>query len=163
MKKTALLAISLFLCVFMFNTTMAGDAAADKNDSGIKYYDYEEGLKKAQQDSLHVAVFFKTTWCKYCKVMDSTTMRDPEIVDLMNKYFVAVKVDGDKRKDLRKSYGVKGYPETWFLESNGDKIAPAPGYWPTEDFLLLLKYVGEEIYKDQEFLKWAETQKKTKG
>ena len=155
--------ISVLISIFMASTVLAGDAASTAKDSPIKFYNYEEGLKKAQADSLHVAVFFKTTWCKYCKVMDSTTMKDPEVVDLLNKHFVVIKVDGDKRKDLRKSFGVKGYPETWFLESNGDRIAPAPGYWPAEDFRLLLKYVGEEIYKDQEFLKWAESQKKDKG
>lgn len=163
MKKSALIIISLILTVFMVNIALAGDSDSKGKNSPIKFYDYEEGLKKAEKDSLHVAVFFKTTWCKYCKVMDSTTMKDQRIIDLLNQHFIAVKVDGDKRKDLSRSYGVKGYPETWFLKSNGERIAPAPGYWPADDFNLLLRYIGEDVYQKEEFLKWAEKQKKNKS
>jgi len=161
MKKSALLIIGLTLAVFMANIALAGDTSTKEKVSPFKIYDYEEGLKKAENDSLHVAIFFKTTWCKYCKVMDSTTMKDQRIIDLLNQHFIVVKVDGDKRKDLSRSFGVKGYPETWFLKSNGDRIAPAPGYWPADDFYLLLKYIGEDIYQNEEFLKWAEKQKKS--
>ena len=108
-KVTIGIILALFLAYFV-----QAQAGEKKTDGPIKFYSYEEGLKKAEADSLHVAILFETSWCGWCKKMDKTTLADPDVVKLMNSDFIAIKVDGDRRRDLTKSYGVRGYPQTWF-------------------------------------------------
>jgi thioredoxin-related protein len=161
MRYKALWVIGLILVIGVFTAALAGEPK--KDDGIITYYDYEEGLKKAEKDSMHVAVFFETTWCTWCKKMKKTTMKDKRVVELMKNNFIAVKVDGDKRKELTRSYNVRGYPATWFLKSDATKIAPAPGYWPAEDFYWLLRYIKDDAYEKEQFKAFMERIKKQEG
>lgn len=157
-KVTIGIILMLFLAYFM-----QAQAGENKKGEVIKYYSYEEGLKKAESDSMHVAILFETSWCGWCKKMDKTTLVDPDVVEIMNSDFVAIKVDGDKRRDLTKSFGVRGYPATWFLKSDGTRLAPIQGYWQAEDFYWLLKYISEYAYEKEDFKPWVEKQKKKNG
>lgn len=161
MKHRLLLVLGILLLLGMFVYVQAGDETEKEN--GVTYYKYEEGLKKAKEDSVHVVVFFETTWCGWCKKMDKTTLVDEKVVDQLKNHFVAVKVDGDKRRELTKEYGVRGYPSTWFLKSDGSKIAPIQGYWPAEDFYWLLRYIGENAYEKEQFQPWVKKQQASKG
>ena len=161
MKLRFLLAIGILLLVGIFVFAQAGDN--EEENSGVTYYNYEEGLEKAKADSLHVVVFFETTWCTWCKKMDKTTLVDKEVVGLLKNDFVPVKVDGDKRKKLTREYGVRGYPSTWFLKHDGTKIAPIQGYWPAKDFYWLLRYISEYAYEKEQFKPWVQKQMEKKG
>ena len=54
-------------------------------------------------------------------------------------------------RTLTKAYGVRGFPTYWFLDSEGKRIGPAPGYKPSETFLPLLRYVGGSHYKTMSY------------
>ncbi|HDS01490.1 MAG TPA: hypothetical protein ENO07_05665, partial [candidate division Zixibacteria bacterium] len=78
MKLRLLLAFGIILLAGIFVIAQAGDEKEE--NAGVTYYGYEEGLEKAKQDSLHVVVFFETTWCTWCKKMDQTTLVDDDVV-----------------------------------------------------------------------------------
>lgn len=40
-------------------------------------------------------IFVRTSWCKYCKMQENTTFRDPELVDLLNENFFCLKLDAE--------------------------------------------------------------------
>jgi len=42
-------------------------------------------------------------------------------------------------------------PATYFLKSDGTILTGIPGYKPPESFELVLKYFGEEHYKEKSF------------
>ncbi|HER00658.1 MAG TPA: DUF255 domain-containing protein [candidate division Zixibacteria bacterium] len=161
MKLRLLLAFGIILLAGIFVIAQAGDEKEE--NAGVTYYGYEEGLEKAKQDSLHVVVFFETTWCTWCKKMDQTTLVDDDVVGLLKNNFVPVKVDGDKHRQLTREYGVRGYPSTWFLKYDGSRIAPIQGYWPAKDFYLLLKYISEYAYEKEQFKSWVEKEMNNKG
>jgi thioredoxin-related protein len=161
MKNRFLMALGLILAVGIFILAQADESK--QANKGIVYLKYEEGLKKAMADSLHVAIFFETTWCGWCKKMHKTTLKDPRVIKLLTNDFVPVMVDGDKRRDLAKSYGVRGYPATWFLKPDTTRIAPAPGFWPADDFYWLLRYIKDDAYEKVQFKEYVETNKKKEG
>lgn len=99
--------------------------------------------------------------------MESTNYTDTSIANLVNAMFIPIKINGwsnDKFPtptgelsgvDLSERYQLTGYPAVWFLESDGSKINVLPGYAPPDDFKLLLKFVGENHYKNKNFKDFA--------
>jgi hypothetical protein len=68
-------------------------------------------------------------WCHWCHVMDRESYENPEIAALINRDFVAVKVDRDERPDIDARYQAAhialvgaggGWPLTMFLAPNGE-------------------------------------------
>jgi thioredoxin-related protein len=132
-------------------------ATVDAN--GIQWLSYDEGLAKAKKEGKHLFLDFTAKWCGYCKKMDKTTFIEPEIVALLNRDFVAVKVDGDSDKELdidgfkiteknlsRYEYIVSGFPTFWFLDSEGTKLGAVRGYQPADNLKNTLEYVKEKKY-----------------
>ncbi|MDF1545251.1 MAG: DUF255 domain-containing protein [bacterium] len=140
-----------------------GDAPPKQESSestGIQWMAYDDGLVKAKAEDKHVLIDFTTTWCGWCKKMEASTFVDPQVVQMLNDNFVAVKVDGDSKKELdiegykiserdltRAEYGVTGYPAFWFLKSDGSKIGKLSGYQQTARFLDALAFVHEKKYE----------------
>ncbi|HVA16179.1 MAG TPA: DUF255 domain-containing protein, partial [Candidatus Dormibacteraeota bacterium] len=68
-------------------------------------------------------------WCHACHVMDETTYRDPVVVELINRYFVPIRVDADEQPDVDAFYhraaeaaDVGGIPLTCFARADGSPI-----------------------------------------
>jgi len=135
---------------------------------GINWLKYDEGLKKAAEEGKNIFVEFTAKWCGYCKKMHATTFKDPRIIQMFDKYFVTVSVDGDSRDSLNingwltterllaREYRIQGYPTYWFLNSKGERIAPIGGYQPADFLYDALDYMKDETYKTMSFEKFLE-------
>lgn len=67
-------------------------------------------------------------WCHWCHVMEETTYRDPKVVALLRRHFVAVRVDQDSRPDLSNRYEDYGWPATIIFDANGRELVKFAGY-----------------------------------
>lgn len=67
-------------------------------------------------------------WDKSCYKMDTEIFSDPAVAYLINNLFVPIRVDGDKRPDIRNAYHAQIWPSIFFLMPNGDPII-----WEKED------------------------------
>jgi thioredoxin-like negative regulator of GroEL len=99
--------------------------------------DYEEAMERAYVEFQPVMVTFTATWCGYCRRMDKETFSDPAVVDRLAR-MVNVRVDGDKRPDLARLYGVMGYPATFFLSPDGSRRESVLGFQTARSFLASL-------------------------
>jgi thioredoxin-related protein len=142
-------------------TTAEMKPAAKKAE--VEWLGYDEGLAKAAKEDKPVMINFYTSWCGYCKKMDRSTFKDPKVIDFLEENFVTVRINAESKemvshegeqvslRRLARLYGVRGYPTFWFLDSNGDRIGPAPGFKTAETFLPLLRYVGGSHYKTMSY------------
>ncbi len=130
----------------------------------IRWVRYDEGVERAENEEKPILVNFTTSWCGYCKKMNRTTFKEPEVIKMLNGNFVSIKVDGDSRemldidgykiseRDLTiGEYRVRGYPSYWFLKPDGEKVGNLPGYQQADIFLEVLFFVKEGLYDKMSF------------
>lgn len=86
MKKKLLL-LFFFLCTF-------------SGWSQLKTYTFSEAEKLEQQQSKPIFVFVHTSWCKYCKMMENSTFKNPEVIQLLNNNFYFVSLDAENKTPI---------------------------------------------------------------
>ncbi len=143
-----------------------GDARTEITSSGaraIAWRDFDSGLKEAKAKKKRVVVDVYTDWCGWCKRMERDTYSHPDVRKYVGKAFVAIRLNAESNarasykgteyscRQLAAGFGVRGYPTTLFLESDGTHITTAPGYMGAQDFLSVLRYVGDGHYKTKDF------------
>jgi len=175
MRSSLRLLTSMMAVLIMASGAWAQDQKAAADDAkkvekakaeeaeGIDWLTYEEGMAKAKEHDKPILIDFTASWCGWCKRMDRETFSNAEVVDYMNDNLVPVKVwgDSDKKtshngeimseKALTRLYGVRGFPTFWFLNSQGEKIGPSPGYKQKDQFLPLIQYVAGDHYKSMSY------------
>ena len=135
--------ILIIISIFIFSCTSGKE---------IKWYDFEEGLKKAKQENKLVLLDISAKWCHYCNLMETTTYSNPEIIKIINQYYTPIKVDADLRKEINKKYNQGGLPTTAILTSDG-QILYGNLYLPPEDLKKILLYFINLSKADLENLK----------
>ncbi len=87
----------------------------------------EAAFVRAQSEDKPILLDIGAVWCHWCHVMDRESYEDPEVAALINRHFIAVKVDRDERPDVDARYqaavsaisGQGGWPLTAFLTPDG--------------------------------------------
>ncbi len=120
--------------------------------SQIKWLLFEEGIKKAQQEKKLILLDIYAQWCHWCNVMENTTYRDRNVISLINRYFIPVRVDAEKRPDINKKYNQGGLPSTVILDYKGRTLWGAI-YVPPDRMADILKKFSQ--MKDNELEKIA--------
>ncbi|HKS73644.1 MAG TPA: DUF255 domain-containing protein, partial [Terriglobales bacterium] len=100
----------------------------------------EEAFATAQRENKPILLDIGAVWCHWCHVMDRESYDNPEIAQLVNERFIAVKVDRDERPDIDSRYqvavssisGQGGWPLTAFLTPDGKPFYGGT-YFPPDD------------------------------
>ncbi|HXY51416.1 MAG TPA: thioredoxin domain-containing protein [Terriglobales bacterium] len=107
----------------------------------IRWYEWgEEAFAVAQRENKPILLDIGAVWCHWCHVMDRESYDDPELAQIVNQNFIAVKVDRDERPDIDSRYqaaisaisGQGGWPLTGFLTPDGRPFYGGT-YFPPQD------------------------------
>jgi uncharacterized protein YyaL (SSP411 family) len=101
----------------------------------------KEAFAQAAKDGKPILLDISAVWCHWCHVMDRTTYSDPGVKARVNRDFIPVRVDNDRRPDLNSRYNMGGWPTTAFLTPDGDVLTGAT-YLPPEAMLSVLEQVA---------------------
>ena len=66
----------------------------------LKTYTFEEAEKLSKENPKPFVVFIHTSWCKYCKMMENSTFKNPEIIHLLNSDFYFISLDAESKNDI---------------------------------------------------------------
>lgn len=83
-------------------------------------------LAKARQTGKPVLVDVYADWCGPCQKL-AASFRDPRVSGLLQKGFVAVKVDADADAATTRKYKVSGLPTLLVLSPDGKELARVSG------------------------------------
>ena len=107
----------------------------------IQWHEWgEEAFATAQLENKPILLDIGAVWCHWCHVMDRESYDNPEIAQIINERFIAVKVDRDERPDIDSRYqvavssisGQGGWPLTAFLTPEGKPFYGGT-YFPPDD------------------------------
>ncbi len=114
--------------------------------------DFQSGIAQATKEQKPVLFIISRDTCKYCVLLDNTTLKDPVVVQKLNKNFVAIRSwtnEGDYiPRELAQN--TPGLPGIWFLKENGQPMyAPLLGYVKKDAFAEALDIVKHEYDKQK--------------
>ena len=94
-------------------------------DNPVDWYPWtEEAFKKAEQEDKPIILSIGYSACHWCHVMAHESFEDEATADIMNKFFINIKLDKEERPDLDKIYQMSqtiitgktgGWPLTVFM------------------------------------------------
>jgi hypothetical protein len=87
-------------------------------------------------DNKPTLIVFSADWCAYCQKAKSDINNDPELSEIVKKYYV-VTADFDVDKELVEVYNVKSIPT--FVVINGNAVTKKVGYNGVKDLTKFLK------------------------
>lgn len=64
----------------------------------------DEALEKARREDKPILVSIGYSCCHWCHVMERESFEDEEVAEMLNKHFVAIKVDREERPDVDNVY-----------------------------------------------------------
>ena len=136
-------------------------------DNPVDWYPWgEEAFEKARQENKAIFLSIGYSSCHWCHVMERESFENEATAMLLNKYFVAIKVDREERPDIDKHFQEVyqlmnqrsgGWPTSIFLTQEQKPFYSAT-YIPNEpqygvmDFNTLLKTVADKYKNDKALL-----------
>ncbi len=139
----------------------------------INWMTWDEAMAANKITPKKIFIDIYTDWCGWCKKMDSTTFKDPNVVEEMNNSFYAIKFDAEMKKDITFNDAVfsfvntgrrgahqlafalvdgrMSYPSFVLLDENFHRVMLAPGYQTPDKLIPQLKYTSTNAYKTKNF------------
>jgi hypothetical protein len=100
----------------------------------------DAAFARARREDKPILLDIGAVWCHWCHVIDRESYENPTIAEIINRHYVAIKVDRDERPDIDARYqtaisaltGQGGWPLTAFLTPDGRPFYGGT-YFPPED------------------------------
>ena len=102
----------------------------------------KEAFEKAEKEDKPIFLSIGYSTCHWCHVMAHESFENQEIADILNKYFVSVKVDREERPDIDSVYmsvcqtltGSGGWPMSIFMTSRQEPFFAGTYFPPASNY-----------------------------
>ncbi len=144
--------VSLFLVIIALNSSLFA-----------RNIDINTIVKNSIGKNKYLFIFLHRTDCGYCESMQTFTLDDDPIKELIKKDFVFLHINISEDdvvkyknftgsgRDFAKHVGYNIYPSSLFLNSANKIVYATPGYQDKDQFLVTLKYVDSGAYKKMDY------------
>ena len=126
----------LFLLVAASVYAQAPAEPGKKTARAIRWREsYAKALEESKRDSRPLLIDFEADWCGWCKKLDRETFGNGQVIQLVEKLFIPVRIDTDREPKLAEKFGVKGLPTILLLSPAEKELQRLSGFRPPEKFL----------------------------
>lgn len=66
----------------------------------LKTHSFEEVAQLSKENPKPIVVFIHTSWCKYCKMMENSTFKNPAVIKELNENFYFISFDAESKKEI---------------------------------------------------------------
>jgi len=101
--------------------------------------DIEQAKEEAVKTKRLILLQFEMDGCGGCKKLEATTYKDQKVIGEINEWFVLLKLDLIKDREVRKSLGAYWTPSIYFLDHNGSSYYHFNGYLPANEFRAMMR------------------------
>lgn len=67
----------------------------------LKTYSFEEAEELTKSKPKPLVIFIHTSWCNYCKMMENSTFKNPDIINLLNNSFYFISLDAESKEEIQ--------------------------------------------------------------
>ncbi|MFO7524707.1 MAG: thioredoxin family protein [Ignavibacteriaceae bacterium] len=99
----------------------------------------EQAKEEAMKLRKPILLQFELDKCGGCRQLYKTTYPDPEVEKELNEWFVLLKLDILRDKEIRRKLGAYWTPSLYFLDHKENSYYHFNGYLPPEDFRIMLR------------------------
>ncbi len=168
-------AISLMLALFVPNIHATGKESHEMTNrlagaaspylrqhanNPVDWYPWgPEAFEAARKQNKPIFLSIGYSTCHWCHVMERESFENEGLAKILNKHFVAIKVDRERRPDVDETYMIAtqiitrsgGWPNSLFLTPD---LKPfyAGTYFPRETFAKLLTEIGNQWITNEKAL-----------
>jgi len=123
----------------------------------VNWYPWsEEALQKARDEDKLILISVGYSACHWCHVMEHESFEDFEVAEVMNRFFVCIKVDREERPDIDQVYmsavqlmtGRGGWPLNCFALPDGRPVYGGT-YFPKKQWLNILLNLADMFKNDR--------------
>ncbi|MDV6237301.1 tetratricopeptide repeat protein [Leptospira ellisii] len=139
--RNFIFAAAFILC--FFHTGLGAEIRWEKS--------VKTAFEKAKMDGKPIFIDVYADWCAYCKTLKNEIYPAKEVQNELSK-FVTLSLDGDAFPNLKRKYGIKGYPSILFLDKNGSLIDKITGMPDTRMILRSIRNAYARRNLEREYL-----------
>ena len=100
---------------------------------------FEQAKEESIKTHKPILLQFEMDGCGGCKKLYAETYPDPKVQEDMNEWFVLLKLDLIKDREVRKVLGAYWTPSFYFLDHSGKSFYNFNGYLPPDEFRIILR------------------------
>lgn len=158
-----ILILLLFSCTNIQNNIIKKEIPQSTQENNtnekVNWIKLEEAFDKAQKENKYVMLSFYVDWCQFCKKLNTEVYFDEKLYKYLNEKFISVKINAESeelikfknknitKKTLAKLFGVEGYPNIFFLDTEDKILGKIPSLLSAKDFYISASYIGNNAYK----------------
>lgn len=102
-------------------------------------YNIEQAKEEALKSKKLILLQFEMDGCGGCKKLEATTYKHQTVIEEMSEWFVLLKLDLIKDREIRKMLGAYWTPAMYFLDQNGNSYYHFNGYLPADEFRAFMR------------------------
>jgi len=157
MKRIYALLIICTMGLTMSFTTAHYAKKGVKEAKELKWYNWNEGYPLGDKVDKIIMVDIYTSWCGWCKRLDHDTYSNPDVIDMLSKDFITIKLNPEE-KDIKylldkqelsggalvnalTNGGTSGYPTIVFIYPKKKEVFFKAGYQDAKTFKNTLETV----------------------
>ena len=99
----------------------------------------DQAKEESQKTRKPILLQFEMDGCGGCKKLYEETYPDTKVEEEMNEWFVLLKLDLKKDREIRRELSGYWTPSFYFLDHNGKSYYNFNGYLPPDEFRLMLR------------------------
>ncbi|MCZ7608972.1 MAG: thioredoxin family protein [Ignavibacterium sp.] len=100
---------------------------------------FEQAKEDAANSRKVILLQFEMEDCGGCAKLEKLTYPDPKVEKEINEWFVPLKLDIIKDREVRRNFGAYWTPSIYFIDSNGNSYYHFNGFLPPEEFRIVLR------------------------
>jgi thioredoxin-related protein len=143
--------VAVFACVLLSACDSRGDAwpaAGSQKPTDIAWFhDLYEAHRISAATGRPMLIVFGAEWCHYCRELDSTTLKNPDVVNYITANFIPVHLDADKDVRVAQILKAKPIPCTVVLSPDAELMGRTFGYQDVQHYFVELEKMRQRYIK----------------
>ncbi|MCS7166141.1 MAG: thioredoxin family protein [Gemmatales bacterium] len=145
------------ICLATCGVIILSEACYAQLGKGIPWRtDYAQARREAREKQLPLLLDFTTEWCVHCQRMDATTFQDANVIGILSKQYIPVKIDATRHQALVEALRIRGYPTLVLAMPDGRIVHTLEGYVDAMQLTHYLSRVLAQMGSSNEFVQRLE-------